>query len=65
MLTAAIALLPENQRFGVQLSVAGSMSFERTNPATVALMDLATLPPAYASAQALRDAIWRLGSTFP
>lgn len=43
----------------------GSVEFNYDNPATVALMDLATLPPAYASAQALRDAIWRLGSTFP
>lgn len=65
MLQTAIDKLPENQRFAVVLTVAGSMIFECENPATVALMDLSTLPPAYASAQALRDAIWRLGSTFP
>ncbi len=64
ILAAAIARLPAQMQFGVQLSVAGSMTFERTNPATVALMDLATLPPGYANAAALRDAIWRLGATF-
>lgn len=65
MLQTAIDKLPSGQRFGVSLTVAGSMIFESDNPATVALMDLATVPPAYASAQALRDAIWRLGATFP
>lgn len=65
LLAAAIATLPANMQFAVQLSVAGSMTFERSNPATVALMDRVTVPTGFASAAALRDAIWRLGATFP
>jgi len=65
ILAAAIAQVPEQQRFGVQLSVAGSMTFERSNPATIALMDLVAVPQGYPNAAAVRDAIWRLGATFP
>ena len=64
MLTTAIALLAPDRQFVVTLAVAGSTVFEWDNPATVALMDLVTLPPGFTEAHALRDAIWRLGATF-
>lgn len=59
ILDAAINSLPANQRFAMQMAVAGSMFFERENPATAALMQAAGRSPADA------DAIWRLGATFP
>ena len=64
MLTEAIDKLPAPQRPVVRLTVMGSVEFNSDNPATVALMNLVNLPNGYASASALRDAIWRLGATF-
>lgn len=64
LLMSAIDKMPEPMQAPTKWTVMGSVVFQRSNPATVALIGLVDLPPEYADAAALRDAIWTLGATF-
>lgn len=60
MATAIAGLnLPADTIYNIEITVEGSAKFERLNPATSLLMS------AMQRSAADRDAIWRLGATFP